>query len=154
EAWDFVAAYKEHYKTIATSKTSLIKNAKEAVVSASSFANLGVVTTKTALYTKDILAHFGLLHFFQVVIGREDVERPKPYPEPILKAIELLGADKKSTWIVGDTILDLLAAKAADIKGVGVLCGYGKKEDLEKFTSYISADALQAVTLIKTFLTK
>ena len=151
KAGEFVAAYKERYKNVANAKTSLIKGAKEAVELASSFASLGVVTTKTALYTKDILKHFGLLKFFKIVIGREDVEHPKPHTEPIVKAMSYLDADKKSCWMIGDTILDMGAAKAAEIKGVGVLCGYGKKEDLSTLTPYIADNVLLAVTFIRTF---
>jgi phosphoglycolate phosphatase len=151
---EFVAAYKERYKDVANAKTSLIKGAKEAVELAYSFASLGVVTTKTALYTKDILKHFGLLKFFKAVIGREDVKCPKPHAEPIVKAMNSLNSDKKSCWMIGDTILDMGAAKAAGINGVGVLCGYGKKEDLNALTPYVVNNVLLAVTLIKTFSIK
>jgi phosphoglycolate phosphatase len=146
---EFVAAYKVHYKTVATKKTVLIDGAKKAVEKASKFATLGIVTTKTSLYTKEILKHFNLLDFFKIVIGREDVKNPKPHPEPILKALFELKSDAKDTWIIGDTILDLMAAKDAKINSIGVLCGYGKKEDLAKFTNFVFKDTLEAVQYIK-----
>jgi phosphoglycolate phosphatase len=146
---EFVAAYKEHYKTVATKKTALIKGTEEAVKKAHEFASLGIVTTKTSLYTKEILEHFNLLKFFKTVIGREDVKNPKPHPDPILKALSLLNADNKNAWIIGDTILDLMAARDANINSVGVLCGYGKEEDLARYTNIISKDTLEAVQYIK-----
>jgi phosphoglycolate phosphatase len=149
KADEFVAAYKAHYRTVATKKTVLIEGAKEAVEEAHGFASLGIVTTKTALYTKEILEHFGLLKFFKTVIGREDVKNPKPHPESILKALSLLNVNNENAWIIGDTILDLMAARDANINGVGVLCGYGKKEDLAKFSNLIFKDAFEAVRYIK-----
>jgi phosphoglycolate phosphatase len=151
---EFVAAYKAHYKTVATKKTTLINGAKEAVEEAYKFARLGIVTTKTSLYTKEILQHFNLLEFFKVVVGREDVTHAKPHPEPVLKALLELKSGTKDAWMIGDTILDLTAAKEAKINSVGVLCGYGKKEDLIKLTDNITENTLQAVTLIKNNLSK
>jgi phosphoglycolate phosphatase len=148
-AEEFVAAYKAHYKTIAIQKTVLINGAKEAVEIAATFANIGIVTTKTSIYTKEILKHFGLLKFFKAVIGREDVKNPKPHPEPVLKALLALNSDAKNAWIIGDMILDLMAAKEAGINSVGVLCGYGKEEDLMQLTDKIAEDTLHAVTFIR-----
>ncbi|MDR2100916.1 MAG: HAD family hydrolase [Campylobacteraceae bacterium] len=146
---EFVAAYKEHYKDIAAKKTTLINGAKEAVEEAHEFAHLGIVTTKTAIYTKKILKHFGLLDFFQTVVGREDVKNTKPHPEPVLKALSAMNAQNKDAWIIGDTILDMGAGRAAGINSAGVLCGYGKNEDLAQYTDIIFKDALEAVRYIK-----
>ncbi|MDR2790744.1 MAG: HAD family hydrolase [Campylobacteraceae bacterium] len=148
---EFVHAYKNRYKTVATQKTVLINGAKEAVEEAHEFARLGIVTTKTALYTKEILAHFGILQLFETVVGREDVKNTKPHPEPVLKALEAMNADKNSAWIIGDTILDMGAGAASVIKCAAVLCGYGKKEDLAKYTDAIFKDTLEAVRHIKNF---
>jgi phosphoglycolate phosphatase len=143
-------AYKAHYRTVATLKTTLIDSAREAVELASSFAKLGVVTTKTGLYTKEILEHFGLLRYFGVVIGREDVEHPKPHPEPIIKALAALGESTQNAYLIGDTVMDLQAARAAHIGSVSVLCGYGAKEELMLLTAHLESSPLRAVTLIKT----
>ena len=84
--WDFVDSYKMRYKDISVAQTLLLENAFEAVTLASKFARLGVVTTKTRIYSTPILENFGILKHFEVIIGREDVENPKPHKEPILKA--------------------------------------------------------------------
>jgi phosphoglycolate phosphatase len=146
---DFITAYKAHYKTVAAKKTVLINKAKEAVEKAYEFARLGIVTTKTSLYTKEILEHFDMLKQFEVVIGREDAAYTKPHPEPILKALKAMNADKQNAWMIGDTILDMGAGKAAGVKCVGVLCGYGTKEDLARCTDNIFEDVFEAVLYIK-----
>jgi phosphoglycolate phosphatase len=148
EANDYVLAYKEHYRLISRKKTTLLPLAYEAVKQASKMATLGVVTTKTARYSEELLEHLGLMHHFKVLIGRENVTHPKPHPEPIQKAMAALNADLKNTWMVGDTPMDLLCAKEAGVQGIGVLCGYASRYDLQKHTDLIVSDALDAVKLI------
>ena len=147
--WDFVATYKEEYRKISTEKTELLPNAIEAVKKASEFATLGIVTTKTGRYSKVLMEHFDLMKYFEVLIGREDVDNPKPHAEPILKALEKLDTHNKEIWMIGDTKLDLLSAKNAGINSIGVLCGYGDKNTLKKFTNFILNDALEATAFLK-----
>jgi len=146
--WDHVAAYKEHYRKISRAKTVLLPDAKAAVALAKSYATLGVVTTKTAKYSIELLEHMELMHYFDVLIGREDVTHPKPDPEPIHKALSKLPCDTNNIWMIGDTQMDMLAAKAAKIDCVGLTCGYGSFESLESCTDNIFENALDAVTFI------
>ncbi len=143
--WDFVTTYKEHYRVISTQKTVLLPQAREAVELAATFARLGIVTTKTGKYSRVLMEHFGLMDYFEVLIGREDVEHPKPHAEPIEKAIAKMGVSKEQCWIIGDTRLDLGSAKNAGIESVGVLSGYDNAEQLKTLTDIIDNNALQAV---------
>ncbi len=149
KVWDFVTLYKEHYREISTQKTVLLPRAKEAVELASSFAELGIVTTKTGKYSQILMEHFGLMDKFKVLIGREHVEHPKPHAEPILKALEVFDMNDKDIWMIGDTQLDLVAADAAGVNSIGVLSGYDTKDTLEKFTNVIFSDAYEAVLWLK-----
>ncbi len=150
KVWDFVTVYKEHYRDISTQKTVLLPHAKEAVELAGSFAELGIVTTKTGKYSRILMEYFGLMDSFKVLIGREHVEHPKPHAEPILKALEAVDIEEKShVWIIGDTELDIIAADAAGINSIGVLSGYGTEETLKKFTNVIFSDAYEAVMWLK-----
>ena len=79
----------------------------------------------------------------------EDVENPKPHKEPILKALEKLDTDNKEIWMIGDTKLDLLSARNAGVNSIGVLCGYGEKNTLKKFTNVILNDALEATLFLQ-----
>ena len=147
--WDFVATYKEHYRKISTQKTELLACARQAVEEASRFARLGVVTTKTGQYSKELLEHFGLMQHFEVLIGREDVEHPKPHPEPIEKALALMACEKGRCWMIGDTRLDVEAAKNAAIGWVAVTSGYDTREQLLTCGDIIECDALAAVRYIE-----
>ena len=146
---EYVTTYKEYYREISTQKTHLLKNAKEAVETAASFATLGIVTTKTGHYSKILMEHFEIMHHFEVLIGREDVKNPKPHQEPILKALQRLDTKNKEIWMIGDTKLDLIAAKNADVNSIGVLSGYDEEKTLKKFTNVVLNDAREAALYLK-----
>ncbi len=147
--WDFVATYKEEYRKISTIKTEMLPNAIEAVKKASQFATLGIVTTKTGKYSEELMEHFGLMKYFEVLIGREHVQNPKPHQEPILKELEKMDISNKEIWMIGDTKLDLISAKNAQVNSIGVLCGYGDEETLKMFTNVILNDALEAANFLQ-----
>ncbi len=144
-----VDTYKERYRLISKEKTILLPKAKEAVELASKFAKLGVVTTKTGRYSKELLEYLGLMHYFGVLIGREDVIHPKPDPEPIRKAMHHLGALAEHTWMVGDTCLDIHAAKNAGIRSIALSCGYRGLHELQECADIVKQDALEAVSFIR-----
>lgn len=144
---DYVNAYKMHYRKISCLKTVLLPDARETVELASKYATLGVVTTKTAKYSRELLEFFGIMDYFDVLVGREDVVNPKPNPEPILKALKALDEDT-NCWMIGDTPMDIEAAKNANISSVAVTCGYATKKSLKKYTSNIEKNALSAVKFI------
>lgn len=143
--WDYVASYKLHYRKISTQKTILLQEAKEAVIQASKFATVGIVTTKTGEYSKMLMEHFGIMQYFDVLIGREHVQNPKPHAEPILKAIEQLDAKTKDIWMIGDTKLDIICAKNAGVNSIAVLSGYDTYETLNKYAKIILPNAFKAV---------
>jgi len=143
-----IATYKLYYREIACQKTILLPEAREAVEEAASFARLGIVTTKTGLYSRELMEHFGLMHYFEVLIGREHVENPKPHPEPIFRALEQMQMAPQRAWMIGDTRLDIEASNRAGIGSVAVLSGYDNAEQLLTLTDIIKSNALEAVRYI------
>ena len=150
DVWDFVDIYKQRYKNIAIEQTTLLPNAKASIDLAKKYARLGIVTTKTAQYSIPILKHLGIWEQFECIVGRQEVVNPKPHPEPLFKALELMNIKQNDydIYMIGDTKLDLIAANEAKIKGIGVLSGYGTKDELSKYTNMIEADVLDAVKRI------
>jgi len=140
-----VNTYKLYYREIACQKTFLLPNALEAIQEASRFARLGIVTTKTGHYSRELMEHFGVMDYFEVLIGFEHVTNPKPHPEPILTALEHMQSDKKNVWMIGDTCLDLESSQRAGVEAVGVLSGYDNFKQLSTFDFTIQQDALEAV---------
>ncbi len=152
---DFVDAYKECYRECSTEMTHLLPGAAEAIEEAATFARLGIVTTKTGLYSKILLEHMGVMSYFEVLIGREDVTHPKPHTEPILKALHMMGTvHTKDIWMIGDTCLDMVSARDAGVRALGVLGGYGDTKELQRCSDYLQNYALEAVRLVKAFKKK
>ncbi len=148
--WDMVDCYKSHYRKRSKEMTKLLPRAKEAIKLASSFARVGIVTTKTARYSRELLEHFGVMEHFEVLIGREDVENPKPHPEPILKALEFMKVESSTNdiYMVGDTILDMESAIRANVTPVAVLSGYGDENSLKKYCQILQNDTYDAICFI------
>ncbi|OCL84112.1 HAD family hydrolase [Arcobacter porcinus] len=152
--WDFVDSYKRQYRKVSLAQTTILENAYEAVVEASKFARLGVVTTKTGSYSVPLLENLNIMQYFEVLIGRENVENPKPHPEPILVALEKMNCEIKNydVWMIGDTKLDLIAANEANVNSIGVLCGYSNEEELKKYTNIVKKDSFEAVQYLKSLI--
>jgi len=91
---------------------------------------LGVVSSRDARSVGAFLAQFGLASTMDCVVTARSSWRTKPHPAPILKAAELLGLPPQACVMVGDTVVDIHAAKRAGAQAVGVLCGFGERQEL------------------------
>ena len=91
---------------------------------------LGVVTSRSREDASAFLAQQGLGDLIWVVITRDDVRRLKPHPMSVEKAAARLGLSPEQCVMVGDTNLDIRAARLAGASSVGVLCGFGTQRDL------------------------
>jgi pyrophosphatase PpaX len=84
---------------------------------------LGIVTAKRHRTVALAADRFPELRTFDVVIGHEDTTRHKPEPEPLLAALDRVGAAPADAAYVGDSPFDVRAAKAAGVFAVAV--GWG-----------------------------
>jgi len=148
QKWDYVDAYKRHYRKISKEKTVLLPYAREAIELAYRHARLGIVTTKTALYSREMLEHMGVMRYFDTLVGREDVTHPKPHPEPIETALARMGCGKEKCWMIGDTPMDIEAAQRAGIACAALSCGYASIDELSAYGVKIFPDAHKAVKFI------
>jgi len=79
----------------------------------------GVVSNKTGRFLRAEVRHLGWAGFFGVVIGAGDAVADKPNSAPLLLALDRLGhRPDRSVWYLGDTALDMDAARAAGVTGV------------------------------------
>lgn len=92
---------------------------------------LGVVTSKSEEGTRRGLRLAGLQEAMDVLVCADDVEHPKPHPEPVTRAVALLGAEPAQTVYVGDSIHDMRAGRAAGVLTAAVLWGPFRRRDLE-----------------------
>ena len=89
-----------------------------------------LATSKPAVFARRILEHFDLLSCFTVLCGSElDGSRTRK-EEVIRYALEQTGARPEETAMIGDRRFDIEGAHACGIAAVGVLYGYGSREEL------------------------
>jgi pyrophosphatase PpaX len=84
---------------------------------------LGIVTAKRRKTVALAFDQIPLEHLFETVVGGDETARHKPDPEPLLLALERLGADPEDTVYVGDAPFDIKAAKAAGVFSIAVTWG-------------------------------
>ena len=81
---------------------------------------LGIATNNGRAGTDITLKRLGLQGFFDAIVTRDDCEEMKPAGEPILKILAELSVPPEAAILVGDGVIDVLAAKAAGIRSAAV----------------------------------
>jgi phosphoglycolate phosphatase-like HAD superfamily hydrolase len=79
---------------------------------------VGIVTSKNRHEVANFLSRFPLQAYLDVIVSSSDTKRPKPHPDPVLKALELTNAQPGNTLFIGDSVYDMKCGKSA-----GVLTG-------------------------------
>lgn len=120
----FIKLFREKADEVMTDSASLYEGAEEMFAEFKRRGiKTGIVTTKFHYRITEILKKFGIAEPVDVIIGGDDVIHEKPAPDSLLKAVEILGEDKRGVLYVGDSYVDALAAQAAGIDFAAVLTG-------------------------------
>ncbi len=90
-----------------------------------------VISNKPDPLPQEVLEALGLAHYFEAIFGGTSFPRKKPDPMPINYLLERHPWDKTRTVMVGDSPIDVQAAKAAGVVSCAVLGGYAPPEALE-----------------------
>lgn len=77
----------------------------------------------------------------EITCGLEDTTRLKPHPEPLLHAAAHLNIPIQNCLMVGDTTVDVKAARRAGAQSVAVLCGFGERGELERAGAHLILDS-------------
>lgn len=90
---------------------------------------LGCVTNKPERFTKPLLQGLGLARYFSVTLAGDSLAQKKPDPAPLQRAAQDCAVPVADTVMVGDSLIDLAAARAAHMR---IFCvGYGYAADVE-----------------------
>jgi pyrophosphatase PpaX len=95
---------------------------------------MGIVTTKQRITVEMGLTLCKLAEYMDSVVTIQDVENPKPHPEPVLKAMSELGAIPESTLMIGDSRYDIESAQRAGVDSAGVAWSLKGEEYLHSFS--------------------
>lgn len=82
-----------------------------------------VATGKSGVRARALLEQLEMLPFFDHVIGSDEVARPKPAPDIVQRALELLDVSPTNAVMVGDAVTDLESARGAGVTAVAALWG-------------------------------
>jgi phosphoglycolate phosphatase len=91
---------------------------------------LGCVTNKAAQFTEPLLRNLGVRDDFAIVISGDTLPRKKPDPEPLLHAAGFFGVAPQSSLMIGDSVSDVRAARAAGFQIICVSYGYNHGMDI------------------------
>ncbi|MDP8986321.1 MAG: phosphoglycolate phosphatase [Pseudomonadota bacterium] len=99
---------------------------------------VAVVTNKQRRFADALLKRLQLMTWIDAVVGGDTCERRKPDPQPLLFACQSLSLSPSQALMVGDSINDVTAARAARIPVICVPYGYNEGQD----PSTLSCDAM------------
>lgn len=91
---------------------------------------LGCVTNKAARFTEPLLQTLGIYDHFAIVISGDTLPEKKPHPMPLLHAAEFFGVEPAHALMVGDSVSDVKAARAAGFQIVCMSYGYNHGIDI------------------------
>lgn len=130
-------------------QTLIIEGVKETIPKLYEKYPMCVVTARPAYGTYNFLEQHQLFDFFIAVAHGQTTEHTKPYPDPILWCAEKMNCAPSEILMIGDTRPDMKAGKSAGTQLVGVLSGFGEKEELLRFgADLILDDVNQLVDLL------
>lgn len=102
---------------------------------------MGVVTNKPQLATREILLHFHLTEYLGAIVGGDAVTKLKPAPDALLLALDQLQAEPYEALMVGDSVSDVGAARAAGMP-VALLRGGYTQVPVEELGADLVCDSL------------
>ena len=130
----FLDVYLKGFYDISSDKTRPFPHVAETLAELSQKAKLAIITMR--FVPKEIvikeLKQFGLEGYFNQVFTALDTDKPKPSPEALFKAVKAMDAHIHECAIVGDSVIDIQAGKAAQTNTIAVLSGLYSHEELAK----------------------
>lgn len=134
KAWEAVAYYREYYQEKGIFENRVYDGFEDMLRTLKSAGKrLIVATSKPEIYAGRIIEHFGLSSYFDYVAGMELDGGRGTKAEVIWYALKVCGIeDKQTVLMVGDREHDVIGAKETGIDCLGVLYGFGDREELER----------------------
>jgi len=103
---------------------------------------LGCVTNKAAQFTEPLLKDLGIYDDFEIVISGDTLPKKKPDPAPLLHGAQFFGVEPADAMMVGDSVSDVRASRAAGFQIVCMSYGYNHGRDIRDFHPDAVIDSL------------
>lgn len=111
---------------------------------------LGVASSKPEIFVNQILEHFGIAQYFQVIVGSELDGRRSKKEEVIEEALLRLHmqTERDKVLMVGDKEQDVNGARSCGLQCIGVAYGYGTREELSQAGAVYIADTVEDLGIL------
>lgn len=134
-----LASFKKHYAHFNGRATRPFPGVMEGLEALKAMhLPMGVITNKAKDFTLPLIARTGLAPYFDVAVAGDMLPKPKPDPMPLVWACGRLNVSPADTLMVGDSVHDFKAGRAAGCKVFLVPYGYNEGQDVRT----LAADAI------------
>ena len=111
---------------------------------------LACITNKAEAFTLPLLRATNLLHYFEMVLSGDTLPKKKPDPLPLLHACQHFQIKPYELLLIGDSLNDAMAARAAGCHIFCVPYGYNEGRDVHELNcDAVVSSLLEATKLIK-----
>ena len=136
-------AFYAHYHRVNGAAAVVFERVPQALqVLSAAGLKLGCVTNKPREFTLPLLARVALAPWFDAVVAGDEVAEKKPHPALLLEACRRLGVPPARTLMIGDSVNDALAARAAGCPVLLVETGYNEGESVHSLAGQPGVDAI------------
>ena len=141
KALEAVAYYREYFTAGGMFENSVYPGVEEMLQKLKEDGlMLAVATSKPELFSKQILEHFALTRYFDFIGGAAMDETRTTKVEVLSYALQELQVDPAKAVMIGDRENDMAAASLLGTESIGVLYGYGSKEELANAGAKVFAE--------------
>ncbi len=135
----FMALYKDN----TSKRSSLYPGVKEGIDYLQQAGyKLGCVTNKAEAFTHPLLKDLGLFDYFESIVSGDTLEKKKPDPMPLIHSAEKLGVLPEDSLMLGDSISDVKAARAAGFQIICMSYGYNHGVDIRESEPDVVIDSM------------
>ena len=106
---------------------------------------IGCVTNKASQFTLPILQDLGISDYFEMVLCGDELPKKKPDPMPLLHVAEKLGVKPEQSLMLGDSMSDVKAARAAGFDIICMSYGYNHGEDIRDYKPDAVVDSMDEI---------
>ena len=107
---------------------------------------LGCVTNKAAQFTEPLLRDLGIYDDFAIVVSGDTLEKKKPDPMPLLHAAKFFDVAPENSMMLGDSVSDVKAARAAGFQIVCMTYGYNHGVDIREAEPDAVIDSMEQLS--------
>jgi len=142
---DAVLLYRTRYNTVGKFENTPYPGIRELLATLQNQGHrLFVATSKPEALSIEILQHFDLARYFEIICGATE-DRSRVEKSDVIAYLLQQAGDQDNAIMVGDTVFDVTGAAAHNIPTIGVAWGYGNAQDMKNAGAAAIAETPEAL---------